>query len=67
MICVQPMRPALMRPALKEAVLFPVPHRKQMDSMCSKCPINNFNIQAKQASCMGLETWPKFKFYKLVI
>ena len=61
------------RPALKEAmfclylILLLVPHRKQMDSICSKCPINNFNIQTKQVSSMGLETWPKFKFYKLVI
>ena len=59
--------------ALKEAmfclylVLVPVPHRKHMDSMCSKCPINSFNIQTKQANNLGLETWPKFKFYKLVI
>ena len=61
------------RPALKEAmfclyfVLVPVPHRKHMTSMCSKCPINTFNIQAKHASKLGLKTWPKVKFYKLVI
>ena len=48
-------------------VLVPIPHRKHMDSMCSKCPINSFNIQTKQANNLGLETWPKFKFYKLVI
>ena len=61
------------RPTLKEVmfclylVLVPVPHRKRMNSMCSKCPINTFNIQAKRANKLGLETWPKFKFYKLVI
>ena len=60
-------------PTLKEAMFclylvpVPVPHRKHMNYMCSKCPINTFNIQAKHAIKLGLETWPKFKFYKLVI
>ena len=59
--------------ALKEAMFchylvpVPVPYWKHMNSLCSKCPINTFNIQAKHASKLGLETWPKFKFYKLVI
>ena len=61
------------RPTLKEVmfclylVLVPVPHRKHMTSMCSKCLINSFNIQAKHANKLGLKTWPKVKFYKLVI
>ena len=62
--------PAIMRPSLKEAmlVLFPIPHQKHINSMCFKCSINTLQhaLQAKQASKLGLEAWPKGKIYKLL-
>ena len=44
-------------PALKEAVLFPVPHQKHMNFMCFKCSINTLQhaYQAKRANKLGLK------------